>query len=137
MIDPVDGWSAKLKEATGGHGADVIVDMVTGPGLNQTMMAAALLGRIVNVGRLGGGAAEINLDLHAVNRLSLIGVTFRTRTIDEIADITRGVETALWHHVETGALRLPIDKIFPLSEAPAALAHMAANKHFGKIALTT
>jgi NADPH:quinone reductase len=78
---------------------------------------------------------EIDLDLHAVNRLSLIGVTFRTRTIDEIADISRGVENGLWHHVESGALRLPIDKTFPLAEAPAALEHMAANRHFGKIAL--
>ncbi len=136
VIDPAEGWSAQLREATGGHGADVIVDMVTGPGLRETMKAAALLGRIVNVGRLGGPAAEIDLDLHAVNRLSLIGVTFRTRTIDEIAEITRGVETALWHHVETGALRLPLDKVFPLAEATAALERMAANRHFGKIALT-
>lgn len=135
VIDPADGWSARLREATGGHGADVIVDMVTGPGLNETMMAAALLGRIVNVGRLGGGTTEINLDLHAVNRISLIGVTFRTRTLDEIADICRGVENALWHHVESGALRLPVDRSFPLAEAPAALAHMADNRHFGKIAL--
>lgn len=135
-IDPAEGWSAQLREATGGHGADVIVDMVTGPGLNETMKAAALLGRIVNVGRLGGPAAEINLDLHAVNRLSLIGVTFRTRTLDEIAEISRGVENGLWHHVESGALRLPLDKAFPLSEAPAALERMAANQHFGKIALT-
>lgn len=136
VIDPIDGWSAQLREATGGKGADVIVDMVTGPGLNETMKAAALLGRIVNVGRLGGPAAEIDLDLHAVNRLSLIGVTFRTRSLDEIAEISRGVETALWHHVESGALRLPLDTAFPLEEAPAALAHMAANRHFGKIALT-
>lgn len=136
VIDPVDRWSAQLRQATGDHGADVIVDMVTGPGLNETMMAAALLGRIVNVGRLGGGAAEINLDLHAVNRISLIGVTFRTRSLDEIAEINRGVENALWHHVESGALRLPLDTTFALAEAPAALAHMAANQHFGKIALT-
>ncbi len=136
VIDPAEGWSDQLREATGGHGADVIIDMVTGPGLNETMKAAALLGRIVNVGRLGGPSAEINLDLHAVNRISLIGVTFRTRTLDEIAEISRGVETALWHHVESGALRLPLDRAFPLAEAPAALAHMAANEHFGKIALT-
>jgi NADPH2:quinone reductase len=135
VLDPVEGWAAQLREATDGHGADVTVDMVTGPGLKETMKAAALLGRIVNVGRLGGGAAEIDLDLHALNRLSLIGVTFRTRTLDEIADINRGVEMGLWHHVESGALRLPVDRVFPLAEAPAALAHMADNRHFGKIAL--
>ena len=135
VLDPAEGWAARFKDATGGHGADVTVDMVTGPGLKETMKAAALLGRIVNVGRLRGAAAEIDLDLHAVNRLSLIGVTFRTRSLDEIAEISRGVEMGLWHHVENGALRLPIDKAFPLAEAPAALDRMARNEHFGKIAL--
>jgi NADPH:quinone reductase len=135
VVDPANGWASALKGATAGHGADVIVDLVTGPGLNETMRAAALLGRIVNVGRLGGMAGEIDLDFHALKRLSLIGVTFRTRTMDEVAAIVRGVAADLWRHVESGELRLPIDSVFPLGEAPAALARMARNEHFGKIVL--
>jgi NADPH2:quinone reductase len=41
----------------------------------------------------------------------------------------------LWPAVETGKLRLPIDRVFPLEEAAAAQAHMRANAHFGKIVL--
>ena len=41
----------------------------------------------------------------------------------------------LWTAIEDGKLSLPIDKTFPLSEAAAALAHMKANAHFGKIVL--
>jgi NADPH2:quinone reductase len=42
----------------------------------------------------------------------------------------------LWDHIENGKLKLPIDKAFPLDQAAAALAHMRANAHFGKIVLT-
>ena len=63
------------------------------PGLgrrdNQNMEAAAILGRIVNVGRLGGMKGEFNFDLHALKRIDYIGVTFRTRTPDEVRAIVK------------------------------------------------
>jgi hypothetical protein len=55
----------------------------------QNLEAAALLGRIVNVGRLGGMTGEFNFDLHALKRIDYIGVTFRTRSLDEIREINR------------------------------------------------
>src|SRR5438477_2030141 len=72
-------WPDKVKEATGGKGVDLIVDQVSGGVMNQNMQAAAILGRIVNVGRLGGMKAEFDFDLHALKRIDYIGVTFRTR----------------------------------------------------------
>ena len=73
-------WPALAKEATGGKGADLIVDLVSGSAVNQNLEAAALRGRIVNVGRLGGMTGDFNFDLHALKRIDYIGVTFRTRT---------------------------------------------------------
>ena len=73
-------WPDKVKEATGGKGVDLIVDQVSAGVMNQNMEAAAILGRIVNVGRLGGMKGEFNFDLHALKRIDYIGVTFRTRT---------------------------------------------------------
>ena len=73
-------WPDKVKEATGGKGVDLIVDQVSGGVMNQNMEAAAILGRIVNVGRLGGMKGEFNFDLHALKRIDYIGVTFRTRS---------------------------------------------------------
>jgi NADPH2:quinone reductase len=99
------------------------------------MQACALLARIVNVGRLGGAKAEFNFDLHALKRIDYIGVTFRTRTVEEVREITRRMYEDIWDAVTSGKLRLPIDRTFPLDEAPAAHAHMRANAHFGKIAL--
>ena len=109
--------------------------MSTASVANQNLKAAAVLGRIVNVGRLGGFKGEFDFDLHAARRIKYIGVTFRTRSVEEVREIVRRTRADLWGAVEAGRLRLPIDRTFPLAEAPAALAHMQANQHFGKIVL--
>jgi NADPH:quinone reductase-like Zn-dependent oxidoreductase len=129
-------WPAEVKKATGGRGADLIVDLVSGSVANQNLEAAALLGRIVNVGRLGGMTGELNFDLHALKRIDYIGVTFRTRTPQEVREIVRAMRADLWAAVEAGQLSLPIDRTFPLEEIAQALAVMRANQHFGKIVIT-
>ena len=128
-------WPDKVKEATAGKGVDLIVDQVSGGVANQNMEAAALLGRIVNVGRLGGMKGEFNFDLHALKRIDYIGVTFRTRTPDEVRAIVKAARADLWPAIKAGNLSLPIDRTFPLAQAAEALAHMKANAHFGKIVL--
>jgi NADPH:quinone reductase len=129
-------WPAAVKEATGGKGADLIVDLVSGSMANQNLEAAALAGRIVNVGRLGGMKGEFNFDLHALKRIDYIGVTFRTRTPQEVREVVRLMRADLWPAVEAGALSLPIDRTFPLDDIVQALAVMRANQHFGKIVIT-
>jgi NADPH:quinone reductase-like Zn-dependent oxidoreductase len=97
--------------------------------------AAAVLGRIVNVGRLGGAKGEFDYDLHALKRISYIGVTFRTRSIEEVREINRKMRADLWEGVTAGELRVPIDRAFPLDNVTDALTYMRANQHFGKILL--
>jgi NADPH2:quinone reductase len=128
-------WPDRVLEATGGKGVNLTVDMVSGALVNPLMKATAVLGRIVNVGRLGGAKAEFDFDLHAMKRIDYIGVTFRTRSIEEVREIVRLMRADLWDAVTAGKLRLPIDRTFPLDECVAAQAHMRANQHFGKIAL--
>jgi NADPH2:quinone reductase len=129
-------WPEQVLEATGGKGVNVVVDMLSGPVVAQTMKATALLGRIVNVGRLAGTRAEFDFDLHALRRIDYIGVTFRTRTLDEVREISRRMRDDLWDAVTAGKLALPIDRRFTLDQAVEAQAHMRANQHFGKIVLT-
>jgi NADPH:quinone reductase-like Zn-dependent oxidoreductase len=129
-------WPEEVKKATGGKGVDVIVDMVSAPVANQNLEAACVLGRIVNVGRLGGQKGEFNFDLHALKRIDYIGVTFRTRSPEEVREIVKQMRADLWPAVEAGKLSLPIDKTFPLEKVAEALAMMKANQHFGKIVLT-
>jgi NADPH2:quinone reductase len=136
-LDSTDSaWPDELKKATGGKGVNLIVDQVSGGVANQNLQAAAVLGRIVNVGRLGGMKGEFDFDLHAMKRIDYIGVTFRTRTPEEVREINRLMRADLWPAVEAGKLTLPIDRTFPLEQVAEALAHMRANAHFGKIVLT-
>ena len=130
------GWPEHVKQATGGKGVDLIVDQISASVANQNLAAAAVLGRIVNVGRLGGMAGDFNFDLHAMKRIDYIGVTFRTRTLEEVREINRLMRTDLWAPFAAGKLTLPIDRSFPLEKAADALALMRANAHFGKIVLT-
>ena len=123
----------RVTEATEGHGADLVIDMIGGPVINQNMQAAAVKGRIVDVGRMGGLKGEIDLDLHSLKRISFIGVTFRTRSIDEIQTIIRLMVDDLWPDVTAGTVKLPIASVFPLDKIGDAYAHMRSNAHLGKI----
>jgi NADPH2:quinone reductase len=120
-------WPDEVKKATGGKGVDVIVDQVSASVANQNLAAAAIL---------GGMKGEFDFDLHALKRIDYIGVTFRTRTIDDVREINRLWRADLWPALEAGKLAMPIDRTFPLEKAADALAVMRANAHFGKIVLT-
>ena len=136
VIDSRDpDWVNQVRKATEGQGVDLIVDQVSGYTVNSNLAATRVLGRIVNVGRLGGKSSDFNCDLHALRRIRYIGVTFRTRTVDEVRDVIRTMKEDLWGSVKKGCFGLPIDREFPLEDAPAAVAHMCDNQHFGKIVL--
>jgi NADPH2:quinone reductase len=128
-------WVDEVLKATDGQGVDLIVDQVSGKLANDNLRATKYEGRIVNVGRLGGMTGDFNFDLHALRRINYIGVTFRTRTKDEIRAITTAVKNDIWDAVVSRKLSLPIDKVFAFEQADDAYAHMTANKHFGKIVL--
>ena len=104
--------------------------------MNDNLKATRILGRIVNVGRLGGFKGELDFDLHALRRIDYIGVTFRTRSEEEVAEIIDAMKAELWGAVELGELLIPIDKAFPLEQAGEAHQYMKDNQHFGKILLT-
>jgi len=129
-------WPDQVKKATGGKGVDLIVDLVSAPVANQNLEAASILGRIVNVGRLGGMKGEFDFDKHALKRIDYIGVTFRTRSVEEVREINRLMRADLWPAIEAGKLSLPIYKTFRLADIAEALALMRANQHFGKVVIS-
>ncbi len=136
-VDTSDpAWPDAVLAATDGKGVDLVVDQVSASVANGNMRATRVLGRIVNVGRLGGNKGEFDFDLHATRRIAYIGVTFRTRSVEEVREINRLMRADLWEALEAGKLALPIDKVFPLEQAVEAQAHMRANQHLGKIVLS-
>ncbi|HEY3916900.1 MAG TPA: zinc-binding dehydrogenase [Stellaceae bacterium] len=128
-------WSEEALKATEGKGVNVIIDTVSAPVAIENMKAAAVLGRIVNVGRLGGGRGEFDYNLHANKRIAYIGVTHRTRSMEELRAEVRNMRADLWDAVTAGKLKLPIDRVFKLDDAEAAQTHMRTNAHFGKIVM--
>lgn len=128
-------WPSEVLAATCERGVDLVIDHVAGPGFNHTMEAACLGGRIVNMGRLGGIRGSFDFDLHALKRLEYIGVTFRTRTLQDYRVISSGVKTVLWPAVVSRQLSLPIDRAFSLDEAPEAYRYVEGHDRFGKVLL--
>ena len=128
-------WPDQVKKATNGKGVDLIVDLVSAAVANQNLEAASILG-IVNVGRLGGMKGEFDFDKHALKRIDYIGVTFRTRSAEEVREINRLMRADLWPAIEAGKLSLPIYKSFRLADIAEALALMRANRHFGKVVIS-
>ncbi|MDR0358830.1 MAG: zinc-binding dehydrogenase [bacterium] len=129
----VPDFAPAVLEATGGRGADVIVDNVGAAVLAGNVEAAALRARIVQVGRLGGRTAELDLDELARKQVSLIGVTFRTRTAAERVEIVRRCLEDVGDHLER--YRPRIERTFRLDEAAAAQDALATNAHVGKLVL--
>jgi NADPH:quinone reductase len=127
------GWVPRVLDATQGQGVDLVIDQIGAPLAKQNMLATKVHGRIVNVGRLGGMRGEFDFDLHAFRRISYVGVTFRTRTREELRAVTEVTRAALYEPLVAGALTLPIDRVFQFDDIEAALAHMRADQHFGKI----
>lgn len=121
---------------TDGKGVDIIIDHVGASQFEDNLRCLALRGRLVSVGRLGGKHSQIDLDFLALRRLKLIGVTFRTRTMDERAEIVRRFAADVLPALADGRLRPAIDRVFPLHDALAAQDYMRSNAQVGKVVLT-
>lgn len=121
--------------ATAGRGADVVLDHLGARVLNETLRATAVGGRVVNIGRYAGTRGEIDLELLALRRISLIGVTFRTRSLEEHAAIVAGFARQHAADLEAGRLRPVIDQVMAFDELPAAVERAASGAQFGKLVL--
>lgn len=125
----------QIVAATGGKGVDVVIDSVAAAAWPTNLAAAALGGRIVQVGRLGGRLAEVDFDEVARKRVSLVGVTFRTRSAAEAGAVAAAFAADALPAFADGRLRALVDRTFPLEEAAHALAQLTTDQHLGKIVL--
>jgi putative PIG3 family NAD(P)H quinone oxidoreductase len=121
---------------THNKGVDIVIDHVGASQFQDNLRCMALQGRLIGVGRLGGRKSEIDLDFIALRRLSLIGVTFRTRSLAERIAIAQRCQADVLPALADGRLRPLIDRTFGLDEALEAQGYMASNAHLGKIVLT-
>jgi len=135
--EPVDdaGFADAVLSATGGLGADVIIELVGAPHFPDNLRTVAMQGRIVVVG-LGAGA-EVTLVLRQLmaRRSSMRGTMLRARSLEQKAEAVRAFERELLPHLASGRVRPVIDTVVPFERATAAFERMAANGKRGKVLL--
>ena len=131
-----EDFVALTKEASAGHGADVILDMVGGDYIGRNYEAAAVEGRIVQIAFQTASRANVDMMRLMLKRLTHTGSTLRARSVPDKSAIARAVETHVLPLIAAGRVRPVIDSTFSLSQARAAHARMEGGSHIGKIVLT-
>ncbi len=124
-------------DLTGGHGADVILDIMGGVYLPRNVTALATGGRLVVIGTLGGSRGELDLGLLMRKRASVQSASIRARPTAEKAAIVAAVREHVWPLIAAGSVSPVIDRVLPLADAPEAHRLMEAGSHVGKILLAT
>jgi putative PIG3 family NAD(P)H quinone oxidoreductase len=124
-----------VKEATGGNGANVILDMVGGDYVARNYSAAAVEGRIVQIATQGGAVAPTDFSKLMVKRLTHTGSTLRPRTVEVKGAIAAALEAHVWPLLAERRVAPVLDMIFPFKEAWRAHERMEEGGHIGKIVL--
>lgn len=128
---------AEIKEATGGAGADVILDNMGAAYLERNIQALASNGRLSIIGLQGGTAAELNLAALLVKSASISATSLRARSVAEKAEILAAVRDNVWPLVEAGQVQPIIDRELPMREAAEAHRILEDSTHVGKVLLVT
>jgi len=130
-----EDFVAVVKEATGGNGANVILDMVGGEYIERNYDAAATDGRIVQIAFLSSPKASVNFVKLMVKRLTHTGSTLRPRSNADKAAMVAAIEAKVMPFLREGRIKPLMDSTFPLADAAKAHARMETSQHIGKIVL--
>jgi putative PIG3 family NAD(P)H quinone oxidoreductase len=124
-------------EFSGGHGADVILDIVGAEYLTRNVIALATGGRLIVIGMQGGSRSEIDLGQLMAKRAYVQGSMLRSRPPAEKAAIVAAARDEFWPLVASGQVRPLIHEILPLAQAAEGHRVMESSGHIGKILLST
>jgi putative PIG3 family NAD(P)H quinone oxidoreductase len=128
-------FADQVQAISGGHGADVVLELVGGSYVGEDVLCAALKGRIIVVGLVAGLHSEVDFGRVLRKRLTLKGTTLRARPLEEKILAARLLQKEIVPLFEQGLLKPVVDKVFPLSAAAEAHELMDKNQNFGKLVL--
>jgi putative PIG3 family NAD(P)H quinone oxidoreductase len=114
---------------------NVILDMVGGDFIQKNINIAAPEGRIVYISFIRGFSAEVNFAPLLMKRLTVTGSTLRAQTFAQKAVMVEEILQHVYPHLESGAVRPIVDRVFPLEEVAQAHSLMQSGQHMGKIIL--
>jgi putative PIG3 family NAD(P)H quinone oxidoreductase len=130
-----EDFVARVRELTEGRGADVILDIMGASYLARNVEALAVSGRLVNIGLQGGRTGELDLGMLMAKRAAVLATTLRGRPAAEKAAIVAAVREHVWPLVNSGALRVVVDRRVPMPQAADAHRAVEASDHVGKVVL--
>jgi NADPH:quinone reductase len=128
------GFARPVMEATGGKGANLVINTVGGSVFAECVSALAFEGRLAVVGYVDGVLkGEIDLEALHSRRLRLFGVSNKLRNPEQRAETVRGFVADFLPYFASGRIKPVIDRVFPFAELPAAKAYMESDAQVGKI----
>jgi NADPH:quinone reductase len=128
-------FAEAVKEATGGRGVDLALDLVGGDYLPETLRSMAPQGRVLLVGLVAGRQAEVDLDVILARRLRLTGTVLRSRPPEEKMALVQAAERSLLPLFRSKTLTPVVDAVYPMKQAREAVTRMARNETVGKLVL--
>ncbi len=128
-------FAEAVREATGGRGADLALELVGGDYVPETLEALAPQGRVMLVGLVAGSRTQLNLGTILTKRLRVTGTVLRSRSLEEKITLAQAAERHLLPLFRSGALRPVIDAVVPMRDIRDALTRMARNDTVGKLVL--
>jgi NADPH2:quinone reductase len=129
-------WVQAFRDATGGRGVELVLDMVGGDYVTRNLDLLAVEGRLVQIAFLKSSRVEVDLMQVMRRRLTITGSTLRPRSPEEKGHIARQLQDQVWPLIERGLIRPVLHAVFPLDQAAAAHRMMEEGHHIGKILLT-
>jgi NADPH2:quinone reductase len=132
----LNGLRAFIETATGKSGVDVVLDLNGGPYFPASLEAMALRGRLVLIGGVAGGKADVDLYQILSKRLHIIGTVLRARSLDEKIAITAAFAKEVVPLLANERVKPVIDSVFPLEQIQDAHRRLESNETFGKVVLT-
>jgi len=129
-------FAVEVKRLTHGEGVHVVLDFIGAAYLEQNLEALTAWGRIVFLATMGGTQGNVNIGLLMSKRISMRGVTLRTRTLEEKLAVTRRFATAVLPLLASGQVKPIIEQVYPMEQIGAAHSVMGENRNFGKLIVT-
>ena len=129
-------FASEIQRLTNGAGVHVVIDFVGAPYLEQNLRSLALWGRLVFLATMGGTQSNVNLGMLMQKRISMRGVTLRTRTLEEKMAVTRRFAAGVLPLLAGGQVKPVIEQVYTLEQIVEAHRAMGDNRNFGKLIVT-
>ncbi len=129
-----DGFREQVAALSGGAGVDMVVDPVGGERFTDSLRSLAPGGRLLVIGFASGEIPQVRVNRLLLNNIDVVGVAWGAY-VSKQPQYPREQWLELLPLLEAGQLIPPVGTVYPLTDAPLALADMAERRTMGRSVL--